>query len=157
MCWNAEPQRWCDFIVPTFNNFIMNHSWTLEKVYLKNAFVCPLSKLLKTCSPGEPLMHQIKRKEQNNYMAVWNRQLVYGHTTHFLLHSLISRFHDCFIFPGPNGVWTMRFSLKCDLLSLLIFWNKKLIYNAYNQHIILCSFTSFPLIKGALCNFFTGL
>lgn len=45
LCWKAEPYNWCDFFVPTFNAFIINHTWTLEKKFIwrKLLFVCYLN------------------------------------------------------------------------------------------------------------------
>lgn len=54
LCWNAEPYDYeklrpavyqqCDFFVPTFNIFIINRTWTLEKfIWRRLLFVCNLN------------------------------------------------------------------------------------------------------------------
>jgi len=84
----------CDFFMPTFNTFIMNHI----KLIWRNLLFAFCLKLLKI-SPRKTLMHKIKRKEQNRYAAVWTRRCVYSHTTHFPLHKLFSRFPRLFHIP----------------------------------------------------------
>lgn len=66
----------------------MNPSWDCGNVYFEKAFVCLLSKLLRTYSPGNALMHQIRGR---NKTITWQSET----DSLFAVTQLISLFTKC--------------------------------------------------------------
>lgn len=106
----------CDLFVPTFNTFIYKPHLDFGKVYLKKAFVCLWSKLLKTCSPSKPRMHQIERKEQNNYMAVLNETVCLRSHNSFPFAQ--SNFQVPQLFYFPRTQWSLNSAFLWRLICL---------------------------------------
>lgn len=141
LCWNAESCN-CDKL----KNYCILTMWVLHaniwlyttvglwKVYLKRAFVCLLSKPLKTCSSSKPLMHQIKGR---NKTITWQSETGSLFRVTQLISIcivLISRFCHRFIFPGCNTA-ILFLSDSPSLLIILCQNYQKLIYTVYIQHI----------------------
>lgn len=126
--------QWCGFLMPTLTCFIINHMF--GQAYLKKAFVFLLSKL-----PAPTDASYWKEGKKQLYGSLKQSEtFFYGHTKHFPLHNLISRFHDCSLFPGANKVWNMVFSLMSDfplIQRFLEYIYPKHQYNPSIQHDLL--------------------
>lgn len=71
LCWNTEPQRWCDFIVPTFNTSL----WTTPGLWKKFIW----RTLLFACYPNcwklvLPVNHWCTKLKGRNKTITWQSE-----------------------------------------------------------------------------------